>query len=389
MFTTAVPFRRLLALALMLTVVVAASPLSAAVYKWVDEKGKLHFSQTPPPETAGSSEKVILRGGNDTIDLDIPPDVLEDYCSRLEKAAVRIAAKMRDGYPATRALSASHGTEMRLLGKQIIGFVYGFKNTRTGKHEIGQLVYNQCLNGSYNANLKRFITKWHPELVEGQERGGAEAREPGTMMGTAWPVGGGYVLTNNHVIEQGRTFKVRSINGKEMDVRLVKRDAGNDLALLKVENGGTLPPRLRLSTAASSIGAEVFTIGFPHLDVMGYSPKLTTGVISAQTGLRDDRRYYQISVPVQAGNSGGPLLNMQGEVVGMVTSKLNAGAVFRRTGDLPQNVNYALKAGVISDFVRSSRDIPRLAPGKSGGRRQLEQLADRVQRSVMIIFAYR
>jgi hypothetical protein len=368
MFNNAVPVRLLTSLLIALAAAFTAPSAVAAVYKWVDENGKLHFSQTPPPEIGSTSKKVKLRGGSDDADFHIPPKVLEDYCSNLEEAAVKIAVKMREGYPATRALTSSHGSEMQLLGKQIIGFVCGLSNTRTTNHEIAQLVYNQCLNGSYNANIKRYVKKWHPELLEGEGKGDGKGVQPGTMMGTAWPVGRGYVLTNNHVVEDGKEFKLRTVNGAEIDAQLVKKDAKNDLALLKVDNGGRLPPSLSLASEPSGIGSEVFTIGFPHLDVMGYSPKLTTGVIS---------------------NSGGPLLNMNGQVVGIVTSKLNADAVFRRTGDLPQNVNYALKTSVINDFLEGSGSMRKLSSGSGGEKRKLENLADSVQKSVMIIFAYR
>lgn len=74
-------------------------------------------------------------------------------------------------------------------------------------------------------------------------------------------------------------------------------------------------------------------------------------MISATSGIQDDRRTYQISVPVQAGNSGGPLIDSEGRVVGIVASKLNAAKVFEWTGDLPQNVNYAVKSSHLHSLI--------------------------------------
>ena len=92
------------------------------------------------------------------------------------------------------------------------------------------------------------------------------------------------------------------------------------------------------------MGSDVFTIGFPNPLLQGVNKKLTDGVISSLTGHQDDIRLYQISVPVQPGNSGGALINENGNVVGIIVSILKAEAAFKISGALPQNVNYALKS---------------------------------------------
>ena len=132
-----------------------------------------------------------------------------------------------------------------------------------------------------------------------------------------------------------------------------------------------------------ALGATVFTIGFPHSDVMGVQPKLANGVISSTTGVRDDAASYQISVPVQAGNSGGPLLDMNGQVVGIVAAKLRAERMFEATGDLTENVNYAIKSAFIAELVGVGSTGPEASP------RSLEALANEVQPSVVRIVATR
>jgi S1-C subfamily serine protease len=375
-----------LACLILLLAMLFSTGVTAAVYKWVDENGKMHFSQTPPPEVSSQTTRVKMRGSDNDIPINIPHDVLVDYCEDLRDAATEIADQMRNGSSPGRALTRSHGSERELLVKQIIGFVYGFKHGDTTSFEIGSLFYNQCVSGSFTANLKRYIKKTHPELVEGE--GGEGATAPGTQMGTAWPVGRGYVITNHHVVDGGNKLMLRTVDGLELVARVVKRDADNDLALLAVDDAGRLPRALSLSTRPAGVGSSVFTVGYPHLDVMGYAPKLTTGIISADKGLRDDARFYQISVPVQAGNSGGPLVDMNGHVVGIVTAKLNARFMMERTGDLPQNVNYALKSDTIRRFIGDPLEAsPAYAPSASAGGRTLEQLAPGIQKSVMILFA--
>ena len=120
----------------------------------------------------------------------------------------------------------------------------------------------------------------------------------------------------------------------------------NDLALLKVNTDTT--HFLPLAAARSaSVGQKVFTIGFPVTDVLGDDPKFTEGSISSLTGPSGEISFLQISVPVQPGNSGGPLVNESGEVVGVVTASAAIIPFLSATGTLPQNVNWAIK----SDFA--------------------------------------
>jgi len=213
------------------------------------------------------------------------------------------------------------------------------------------------------------------------------AKEPAVMLGTGWPAIVGYVVTNHHVIAGKRKITLISTDGTEIPATVAMRDAANDLTLLKVKNPAKLPLALPLAKSSAHIGAKVFTIGYPHPTVMGAKPKLTDGTVSSTTGLGDDPRAYQISVPLQAGNSGGPLLNMNGEVVGIVTAKLRAAKMFKVTGDLPQNVNYAVKASYLKallDSVSPSIKHIRTLPANKAS---LEELAARIKDSVLIVVA--
>jgi S1-C subfamily serine protease len=135
------------------------------------------------------------------------------------------------------------------------------------------------------------------------------------------------------------------------------------------------------------MGTKVFTIGYPHPDILGANPKLTDGLISSLTGLQNDPRTYQITIPLHAGNSGGPLLNLNGEVVGIVTSKLDAIRVFTWTGDLPQNVSYAVKISYLKALIDSMTAKTYPINELSRESADLERLAKRLQKSVMIVLA--
>ena len=163
---------------------------------------------------------------------------------------------------------------------------------------------------------------------------------------------------------------------------IVAKDEGNDVALLRVDED--LPTGLPVADGEAGLGATVFTLGYPHTGIMGRNVKLSTGIISSQTGLRDDSRTYQISVPVQAGNSGGPLINSRGEVVGLVTAKLSAAQVFRWTGDLPQNVNYAVKVAYLNALMPAEHSAVANQPATDA---DLEALVARATPAVVLVIA--
>lgn len=131
------------------------------------------------------------------------------------------------------------------------------------------------------------------------------------------------------------------------------RKNGGALEILTLPDGSRRPARhaQRLpaglpirSSRDVKLGASVFTMGFPNPDIQGFNPKLTKGDISGLTGIQDDPRLFQISAPIQPGNSGGPLVDSAGNVVAVIVSKLDDATTARLTGSLPQSVNYAIKS---------------------------------------------
>jgi len=206
------------------------------------------------------------------------------------------------------------------------------------------------------------------------------------VSGTGWPVVGGYVVTNHHVIAGRHEIVLVRKDGVKIKATVVADDAINDLALLKPASQKNIPPALPLANHPVQVGEQVFTVGYPHPDLMGIEPKLTQGIVNARTGITNDPRTYQISVPIQGGNSGGPLINMRGEVVGVTTSKLSAAKVFKWTGDLPQNVNYAIKSGYVQILLSSIDPVTSVSvlPVMKGS---LAGLAKRIEGSVLMVIA--
>jgi hypothetical protein len=170
---------------------------------------------------------------------------------------------------------------------------------------------------------------------------------PTVQSGSGFVVSDSLIVTNAHVVAGCTT--VASSAGP---LFVVKVDSRNDLALLK----GTfrLPSLVIRNALSASSGETIVAIGFPLSGLLASEPNVSTGIVSATAGLRDDSRYLQVSAPVQPGNSGGPLLDHSGLLVGVIVAKLNAAAVFEITGDIPQNVNFAIAPTPLRGFLESA-----------------------------------
>jgi S1-C subfamily serine protease len=177
--------------------------------------------------------------------------------------------------------------------------------------------------------------------------------------GTGFVVAPRQIMTNQHVADGCTAMRARLANGQEIAATVIASDRERDLALLRTE--ADPGPVLSFRRGASvRRGENVLTYGFPLAGLLSSGPTLTTGDVSALAGLGDNPRQIQISAPVQQGNSGGPLLDLRGQVVGVIVSKLNAQRIAQATGDIPQNVNFAVKHTEAIDFMREHGVQPQL-----------------------------
>lgn len=198
------------------------------------------------------------------------------------------------------------------------------------------------------------------------------------QFGTAFAISPkGYLVTCHHVVGDAERIVVHIRDGY-LEASIVALDPRNDLALLKVPYW---PGRfLALGTSAEITHAsEVLAAGFPDPSVLGINPKITTGIVNALSGVRDDPRHIQISAPVQPGNSGGPLLSESGRVVGVVAAGLNSIDRMAHGGYLPQSVNYAVKAELLQSLVKNTGvPIPRLAHFLPGGSKKIDRTLEAI-----------
>ncbi len=191
----------------------------------------------------------------------------------------------------------------------------------------------------------------------------------------------GLIVTNNHVIEGAKTIKVRGINGdfsRAYSAKLITTDKNNDLAIIKIDDYsftslGTIPYVIK--TSGSNVGENIFVLGYPLRATMGDEIKLTNGIISSKTGFQGDVTSYQISAPVQPGNSGGPLFDNQGNLIGIINAK-HIGA---------ENASYAVKVSYLSNLIDLLDYPPTLQKVSTLSGKQLTQQVSIIKKFVFII----
>lgn len=215
---------------------------------------------------------------------------------------------------------------------------------------------------------------------------------PASATGTGFLLDEGYLLTAQHIIA-GRSKITAHLEGRRFAASVVLEDAVNDLALLKLDGDLSAINQTGLPLGDSSTGKQgekVWTLGYPLSELLGEKSVLNEGSISSVYGLRGDPRLFQISVPIQPGSSGGPLLNGQGEVIGVAVSSLDDIAILRATGAIPQNVNFAIKINYAFPLLSS---IPKLKTASSREKNPItsnfSEMVEQVRPKVVLIQAAR
>ncbi|MCB4820361.1 trypsin-like peptidase domain-containing protein [Roseicella aerolata] len=219
-----------------------------------------------------------------------------------------------------------------------------------------------------------------PPQVE-QQRPNPQARNVST--GTGFLVAPDRVMTNHHVIDKCNRIILRTPDGRWLGaVPPARVDEKLDLALLAVP--GLPGPVLSFrSGPAVRRGEGVVVYGYPLAGLLS-DAVLTRGEINALAGLADNRSQFQVSAPVQPGNSGGPMLDMQGHLVGVVVSKLNAQRIAQQIGDIPQNINFAVKGEAALSFLQRAGLEPRVAQS-TAPERSVADIGEIAGRSTLFI----
>jgi len=191
----------------------------------------------------------------------------------------------------------------------------------------------------------------------------------------------GLIVTNSHVINGSTKITVRGINNDfstSLTAKIVIEDKNNDLAIIKIDDPkftslGSMP--YTIPTKSPDVGSQVYVLGYPLKGLMGEEIKLTNGIISSKSGYQGDVTSYQISAPLQPGNSGGPLFDENGNLIGIVNAKLTVG----------ENVSYAIKSAYLTNLFDLLPSAPKLATVNLLAKKKLTEQVKLLNKFVFII----
>ena len=202
-------------------------------------------------------------------------------------------------------------------------------------------------------NEKELYIKMFPSSTDNISNSHSESSSSGTGYAIS---SNGYIVTNHHVTNGASSIKIRGVSGdfsKTYNAKVIIEDKNNDLSIIKIDDPsfislGTIP--YVIANRASDVGSSVFVLGYPLRATMGDEVKLTNGIISSKSGFQGDVTSYQITVPVQPGNSGGPLFDDKGNIIGIINAK-HFGA---------ENASYAIKASYLMNLIDLMQTPPKL-----------------------------
>jgi hypothetical protein len=233
------------------------------------------------------------------------------------------------------------------------------------------------LRGSFEEDGRRHQVTFLRNYPENFAQSGATRRGGPVSFGSGFFIDSkGLVVTNHHVVNRPGDLKVIFPGyDHELDAEVIMSDRRNDLAVLRFQPSdelkrriGPLPYRLAPSQQVK-VGQETVVLGFPLGAELGRNHKAGTGIISSLSGVNDEPGRMQISNPIQPGNSGGPVFNRRGDVVGVVVAGLDDKFYYERRGFVPQNVNFAVKLhylqGLLDLFPAAEINSPRAEAQRS------------------------
>ena len=219
------------------------------------------------------------------------------------------------------------------------------------------------------------------------ERAAAGALKPKAKAvastGTGFYISSDTIVTNFHVVNDCSELRLNKSGADQGAVRVLATSRADDLAALRPEAPGKSFLKLRVG-APIKAAEPVLVFGYPLAEALSSAGNTTLGNITALAGVRDDSRYIQISAAVQPGNSGGPAIDEAGRLMGVVVAKLNALAIARITGDIPQNVNFAIKVSTLVTFLEAHGIA--YSPADPAAREMpVTQRAERAEQSSILI----
>jgi TPR repeat protein/S1-C subfamily serine protease len=356
--------------------------ISAIVFKDdIGEKtGLADYSQSPPTQ---SKPTIPLAPARDIT----PPSIdIASFITVKEETPI-IRGKVSDGSKVVQVTVEGRQTDLKKNG------VFSFKRyVPSGESSIRIVAIDEWGNKSQkDVRIKRIVTAKIPTPKKPQSRTGS-----GFFVSKM-----GHVITNAHVVQNCNRVTIGDNTNKQVPAELIKTNRSNDLALLKISTlemasaesksliqklGITVVPLASKGLLRSEdvkLGEKVLVAGYPFVDMLSDTIKVTSGIVSSTRGPGDNSGQFQLDAAIQPGNSGGPIYDIGGNIVGVVISQLDKRMMEKAIGSLPENVNFGIKASTVRQFLTSSG-----LPSKKSERteeKSTEQLAEIAKNQALMV----
>lgn len=322
-------------LGVLILVLTCSSVVAGKMYKWIDKDGKTHFSQTAPIGFDQTDKVETLRlKGTKKGDL--------KCCFVVKKIVNSMLIDLSKGRTISDLRSKYTSSNVDLI--ELENFTAHKAKLGLNLLEISKMGFDTCMNARFS------FCRADSQEIQKTAKKNTKKQTAKVTSGTGFFVSSeGYIITNEHVA--GSCKKI-TIQPQGIEATLIAKDSKYDLALLQVDYMPETPSVFRESNPI--LGEAVITAGFPYKGLLSSDIKISTGNVSSLAGMKDDSRLIQISAPIQPGNSGGPLLDNYGNVIGVIVSKLSSAFMFKMFQDIPQNVNFAINSQYVKEFLVSN-----------------------------------
>jgi len=270
------------------------------------------------------------------------------------------------------SLMAGCATQKTFLKNDLNGQVAECGGDRSGSMMFGAIGYaiqqsdaEDCVNRYLQQGFRvvglgaisNAAVKPLPKTVSNKQASLSPSTTPLRTASTGF-VYAGYIITNNHAIKGAKRISIQFANGEKTEGIVNKQDEANDIAFIKPNSLPESKNNIAIGNSTLvKLSDKVFTIGFPMGPDFGNEPRYSEGVVNSLTGVGNDPRYFQVSIPIQHGNSGGPLFNEKGELIGIVTASMRTKDTAMAFGGVaPQNVNFAVKSIFLTNLFATIPD---------------------------------
>ena len=162
----------------------------------------------------------------------------------------------------------------------------------------------------------------------------------------------GYALTNNHVVDICKQM-VAVVDGREILFRVLNTDKTNDVAIIKTDQRS--PNFIKINEDGAKLGENIIAVGYPLSGRLSDSVKITRGIVSSLSGVNNNSGQIQIDAALQPGNSGGPVINENGELIGIASAGLNKLLMAKKEKYIPENVNFAVASSIVTNILKNKK----------------------------------